>query len=164
MKNSYFSYYLDSPFVTGRVFDVFDVKADALAAIAAANGPFDSARISTDAPAYYHPGRSGVLRLGANAIAYFGELHPIVLKRFGIKQRVVAFEVVLDNIPLPRASVGKAKKKLELSQFQPVDKDMAFILDDNITSDVNQDDRTFREKAKDSFVAVVDFIFYDKSS
>ena len=118
-----------------RVFDVFDVKADALAAIAAANGPFDSARISTDTPAYYHPGRSGVLRLGANAIAYFGELHPIVLKRFGIKQRVVAFEVVLDNIPLPRASVGKAKKKLELSQFQPVDKDMAFIVDKDVRAD-----------------------------
>lgn len=118
-----------------RAFDVFDVKADALAVIAAANGPFDSARISTDAPAYYHPGRSGAFRLGANVIAYFGELHPLVLKRFGIKQRVVAFEVVLDNIPLPRGGQGKAKKKLELSQFQPVDKDMAFIVDKTVRAD-----------------------------
>ena len=118
-----------------RNFDVFDVKADAIAAIAAANGPFDSARISMDAPNYYHPGRSGALRLGANVIAYFGELHPLVLKKFGLKQRVVAFEVMLDNIPLPRASQDKAKKKLELSAFQPVDKDMAFIVDKEIKAD-----------------------------
>lgn len=118
-----------------RPFDVFDVKADALAAIAAANGPFDSARISTDAPEYYHPGRSGALRLGANVIAYFGELHPLILKKFGIKQRVCAFEVFLDNIPLPRSSQGKAKKKLELSQLQSVDKDMAFIVDQTVRAD-----------------------------
>lgn len=118
-----------------RNMDVFDAKADAMAAIAAANGPFDSARISMDAPAYYHPGRSGALRLGANVIAYFGELHPSVLKKFGIKQRVVAFEVMLDNIPLPRNNGDKAKKKLELSAFQPIDKDMAFIVDKDVKAD-----------------------------
>ena len=112
-----------------RAFDVFDVKADALAAIAAANGPFENAQITLDAPKYYHPGRSGVLRLGKNVLAYFGELHPSITKKTGIKQRVYAFEVYLDNIPLPRDSQGKAKKKLELSQFQPVDKDLAFVVD-----------------------------------
>ncbi len=115
-----------------RPYDVFDAKADALAAIAAANGPFDSAQITTDAPTYYHPGRSGAFRLGKNVIAYFGEIHPLILKKFGIKQRVVAFEVYLDNIPLPRAAAGKGKKKLELSQFQPVDKDLAFVLDKSV--------------------------------
>ena len=43
-----------------RAFDVFDVKADALAAIAAANGPFENAQITLDAPKYYQQGRSGV--------------------------------------------------------------------------------------------------------
>lgn len=118
-----------------RVFDVFDVKADALAAIAAANGPADSAKISTDAPEYYHPGRSGALRLGANVIAYFGDMHPAVLKKFGIKQRVCAFEVFLDNIPLPRNTQDKAKKKLDLYAFQPLDKDMAFIVDRTVRAD-----------------------------
>ena len=118
-----------------RAFDVFDVKADAMAVIAAANGPAESAKISTDAPAYYHPGRSGVLRLGANVIAYFGEIHPAILKKLGIKQRVCAFEVLVDNIPLPRNSKDKAKKKLELSLLQPLDKDMAFIVDRKIKAD-----------------------------
>ena len=115
-----------------RAYDVFDAKADALAAIAAANGPFDNAQVSTDAPAYYHPGRSGSLRLGKNVLAYFGELHPSVLKTFGIKQRVVGFEVILDNIPLPRGGADKARKKLDLSPFQPVDKDMAFVVDKTV--------------------------------
>lgn len=117
---------------SARAYDVFDVKADALAAIAAANGPFENAQITLDAPAYYHPGRSGALRLGKNVLAYFGELHPAVLKKFGIKQRVMAFEVVLSNIPLPRTSNDKAKKKLELSSFQPVDKDLAFVVDKTV--------------------------------
>ncbi len=117
-----------------RSYDVFDAKADALAAIAAADGPFDSAQTTCDAPVYYHPGRSGALRLGRNVLAYFGELHPQVLKKFGIKQRVVGFEVMLDNIPLPRGSKDKARKKLELSAFQPVDKDLAFVLDRQVSA------------------------------
>ena len=117
-----------------RPYDVFDAKSDALAAIAAANGPWENAQITTDAPAYYHPGRSGVLRLGKNVLACFGEIHPAVLKKFGIKQRVVAFEVNLSNIPLPRGNAGKARKKLELSSFQPVDKDLAFIVDKSVSA------------------------------
>ena len=115
-----------------RSYDVFDAKADALAVIAAANGPFENAQITTDAPSYYHPGRSGVLRLGKNVLAYFGELHPNVLKKFGLKQKVVAFEVIMDNIPLPRGGTDKARKKLELSLFQPLDKDMAFVVDKDV--------------------------------
>ena len=117
---------------SARAYNVFDAKADALAAIAAANGPFENAQITLDAPAYYHPGRSGTLRLGKNVLAYFGEIHPGVLKKFGIKQRVMAFEVILSNIPLPRSSNDKAKKKLELSAFQPVDKDLAFVVDKTV--------------------------------
>ncbi len=117
-----------------RPYDVFDAKADALATIAAADGPWENVQITTDAPSYYHPGRSGALRLGKNVLAYFGEIHPAVLKKTGIKQRVVAFEVNLSNIPLPRSTSGKARKKLELSAFQPVDKDLAFIVDKSVSA------------------------------
>jgi len=119
---------------TSRPFDLFDVKADALAAIAAAKGPFENPQITLDAPSYYHPGRSGTVRLGKNVMAYFGELHPTVIKKFGLKTRVMAFEVYLDNIPLPRTSSDKTKKKLALSAFQPVVKDLAFVVDTNISA------------------------------
>ena len=122
---------------TERAFDLFDIKADALAVIAAAKGPFENPQISQDAPEYYHPGRSGAFRLGKNVLAYFGELHPSITKKLGLKQRVVAFEVFVDSIPLPRANKDKSKKKLELSQLQSVDKDLAFIVDANVlTGDV----------------------------
>lgn len=117
-----------------RAYDVFDAKADALAAIAAAKGPIDAPQITTDAPSYYHPGRSGAIRLGKNVLAYFGELHPAVLKALDIKSNVVAFEVFLDNIPLPRDAKSKAKKKLELSQLQAVDKDLAFVVARNVSA------------------------------
>ena len=119
---------------TSRPFDLFDVKADALAAIAAAKGPFENPQITLDAPSYYHPGRSGTIRLGKNVLAYFGELHPTVIKKFGLKTRVMAFEVYLDNIPLPRTTSDKSRKKLELSAFQPVVKDLAFVVDTNISA------------------------------
>lgn len=117
-----------------RAYDVFDAKADALAAIAAAKGPIEAPQITTDAPSYYHPGRSGAIRLGKNVLAYFGELHPAVLKALDIKSNVVAFEVFLDNIPLPRDAKSKAKKKLELSQLQAVDKDLAFVVARNVSA------------------------------
>ncbi|MDR1025882.1 MAG: phenylalanine--tRNA ligase subunit beta, partial [Lactobacillus sp.] len=121
-----------------RAFDVYDVKEDAITAIRAANGPADNLQVTADAPAYYHPGRSGAMRLGKNVLAYFGEIHPNILKKMGIKQTVCAFEVYLENIPEPRGGRGPsggkatAKKRLELSPFQPVDKDLAFIVDKEV--------------------------------
>lgn len=117
---------------TQRAYDVFDAKADALAAIAAAKGPIDAPQITTDAPSYYHPGRSGTIRLGKNVLAYFGELHPTVLKALDIKTNVMAFEVFLENVPTPRDAKSKAKKKLELSSLQAVEKDLAFVVAKNV--------------------------------
>ncbi|MBO5039114.1 MAG: phenylalanine--tRNA ligase subunit beta [Alphaproteobacteria bacterium] len=119
---------------TSRAYDVFDAKAAALAAIGAAKGPIEAPQITTDAPQYYHPGRSGAIRLGRNVLAYFGELHPAVLKTLDIKTNVMAFEVFLENIPAPRDGKSKAKKKLELSTLQPVEKDLAFVCDKNVPS------------------------------
>ncbi len=119
---------------TSRPFDVFDVKADALSVIAAAKGPYENPQITTDAPSYYHPGRSGTIRLGKNVLGFFGELHPSVSRAFGIKGRVMVFEVYLDNVPLPREASSKVKKKLELSAFQSVTKDLAFVVDKKVSA------------------------------
>lgn len=119
---------------SARDYDVFDAKADALAVIAAAEGPFENPQITADAPSYYHPGRSGTIRLGKNVLAYFGEIHPNILKNLDIKTRVVAFEVILDNIPQPRHSADKARKKLELSALQPLDKDLAFVVNKDVSA------------------------------
>jgi phenylalanyl-tRNA synthetase beta chain len=108
--------------------DPFDAKADALAAIAEAGGPAD-VQVTMDAPGWYHPGRSGTLRLGGTVLAWFGTVHPKVLQRMDVKGPMVAFEVFLDRVPQPRAKAGKMRPLLKASPFQPVERDFAFVLD-----------------------------------
>ncbi|MDQ0304767.1 phenylalanine--tRNA ligase subunit beta [Ancylobacter polymorphus] len=112
--------------------DAFDAKADALALLAACGAPVANLQISTDAPAWFHPGRSGTFRLGPNVIGHFGELHPSVLEVLDAagdgKSPLVAFEVLLDRIPEPKAKATRVKPLLELSAFQPVERDFAFVV------------------------------------
>lgn len=117
-----------------RAIDALDAKADALAALEAAGAPTGNLQVSRDAPSYYHPGRSGSLRLGANVLAYFGEIHPGVLDDMGVKGPVAAFEAFLNNAPQTKKKVS-AKPPLTLSPFQPVERDFAFIVDDGVESD-----------------------------
>ena len=114
--------------------DVFDVKADMLAAMEAAmNGPM-TAPIKQGAAPWYHPGRSGTLALGPKVLAYFGELHPKIIAAFDLKGPVAAFEVFLDAIPEPK-SKGKARAPFLPSPFQPVERDFAFVVDTGVSAD-----------------------------
>ncbi len=114
-----------------REVDAFDAKADALAVISEAGGPAEL-QVTADAPPWYHPGKSGTLRLGPNALAWFGALHPRVLLRLDVKGPMVAFEVFLDRIPLPRAKASKTRPLLKASSFQAVERDFAFVVDDAV--------------------------------
>jgi phenylalanyl-tRNA synthetase beta chain len=64
-----------------------------------------------------------------NVLGHFGELHPRALAALGADGPVSAFEVVLQKIPEPKAKPTRAKPVLELSAFQPVSRDFAFIVD-----------------------------------
>jgi phenylalanyl-tRNA synthetase beta chain len=113
--------------------DFILAKSDALAALAAAGAPADSIQTSADPPAWYHPGRAGVLRLGPTVLGHFGELHPDLLEAFDVKGPVAAFEVFLDAIPASRG--GRARPPLRLSVFQPVERDFAFIVDATVPAE-----------------------------
>jgi phenylalanyl-tRNA synthetase beta chain len=52
-----------------------------------------------------------------------------VREALGADKPLDAFEVILDRIPEPRAKPTRAKPLLELSPFQPVSRDFAFIVD-----------------------------------
>ena len=116
-----------------RAVDAFDAKADALAALMAAGAPVASLQITTDAPAWYHPGRSGVLRLGQVVVAYFGEIHPALLTACDAEGPVVASEIFFAALPASRAS-GTAKPLLKLESLQPVARDFAFVVDQDVTA------------------------------
>ena len=64
-----------------------------------------------------------------NILGVFGELHPRALEALGAEGPIVAFEVILDRIPDAKAKPTRAKPLLELSAFQPVSRDFAFIVD-----------------------------------
>jgi phenylalanyl-tRNA synthetase beta chain len=119
-----------------RRVDAYDAKADALQTLAACGLSAQGAQITREAPSWYHPGRSGAIRLGNNVVAYFGELHPGVLKSLDMKDTVVGFEVFIESVPEPKKKNGTAFPLVELSQFMPVRRDFAFIVDQATDADL----------------------------
>jgi phenylalanyl-tRNA synthetase beta chain len=110
--------------------DAFDVKADALAVLAAAGAPSQALQVVPGGPNWLHPGRSGTIQIGPqNVLGYFGELHPRALEALDAEGPLAAFEVFLERIPEPKARPTRAKPMLELSPFQPVTRDFAFMVD-----------------------------------
>ena len=117
-----------------KAIDVFSAKADAIAALEAAGAPTGNLQVTRDTPSHYHPGRSGALVLGRNVLATFGEIHPAILEDMSVKNALAGFEVFLDNIPVSKKK-GTAKPLLNIPSFLPVERDFAFIVDENVEVD-----------------------------
>jgi len=113
--------------------DAFTVKADAEAVLRAVGAKIDTAQVTADAPPWYHPGRSGVIRLGQkNILACFGEIHPAICASLDVKGPLAAFEIMLENIPFPKAKGGNSRGPLRASDFQAVERDFAFVVDRDV--------------------------------
>jgi phenylalanyl-tRNA synthetase beta chain len=109
--------------------DAFDAKADALALLAALGVPGGGLQVVAGGPDWLHPGRSGTLQFGPkNQVGVFGEVHPRVMKALDLKGQLVAFEITLDAVPLPKYRPTKVKAALALSDFQPISRDFAFVV------------------------------------
>ncbi len=137
--------------------DVFDAKSDIIAALLAIGGPADRAEITRDAPAHYHPGRSGTLRLGSNILGHFGELHPAVLAAMDAPERLVAFELTMENVPEPRRKATK-KPNFSASHLMPVRRDFAFVVSED--TDARAITRAARGARKDLVADVAVFDVY----
>lgn len=115
--------------------DAFDAKADLLAVLEALGVPTSGLQIVRGGPAWFHPGRSATLQFGPKGIiGAFGELHPAALEALDVKGPAVAFEIVLDALPPPKARPTRMKPKLVLSEFQPVSRDFAFVVDRDVAA------------------------------
>ena len=113
--------------------DAFDAKADALAVLTAAGAPPSALQIVPGGPSWYHPGRSGAIQIGPqNVLGHFGELHPSALEALDAEGPLVAFEVILERLPEPKAKATRAKPALELSPFHPVERDFAFVVERSV--------------------------------
>ena len=118
---------------SARPMDAMDAKADLWAALAAIEVPLDSLTITADAPGFYHPGRSGTVRQGPKTvIGRFGELHPRVIAGLDLPGPMVAFELDLDAVSDPKR---RRKAAPDLSAFQPLRRDFAFLVDRVVSAD-----------------------------
>ena len=121
------------PSAPARPYGALDAKSATIAVLDALGVAGESLSVTTDAPDWYHPGRSGVVRQGPKLVlATFGEVHPSVLAGLDLIGPAVAFEVFLDRMPEPKR---RKKTGPELPPFQPLRRDFAFLVPAMVAAD-----------------------------
>ena len=94
--------------------------------------------LSNKSEKYFHPGKSGSIRLGlANGplLGYFGEIHPGIIRKLDLKNdNLTGFEIFLENFPLQEKKLREIKNKYFVSDFQKNERDFAFVVDKKINS------------------------------
>jgi phenylalanyl-tRNA synthetase beta chain len=114
-----------------RPVDVYDVKADAEAVLAAMGAPA-RVQIMRGAQDWWHPGRHGKICLGPKKVlGIYGEIHPKILTEMDVKGPAMAFTLWPHEIPLPRKS-GATRAALQISDLQAVERDFAFVVDADV--------------------------------
>ena len=115
--------------------DVFDAKKDIIQTLIEVGYDRHSLFIREKSPSYYHPGKSGSVYLDKDDIdpvAYFGEIHPNIIKKLDIKtEALVGFEIYLDYLKDKKIKLKDAKSKFQFSDYQKSDRDFAFVVDKN---------------------------------
>ena len=119
-----------------RLVDVFDAKKDVIQTLVEAGYDKNSFFIRDKSPSYYHPGKSGSLYLDKDDLepaAYFGEIHPNILKKLDIKtEALVILEIYLDHLKDNKLKLKDQKSNFEYSDYQKSERDFAFVVDKNI--------------------------------
>jgi phenylalanyl-tRNA synthetase beta chain len=109
------------------------VKKDVVQSLVEAGYNKDQFYIDDETPGYYHPGKSGRIFLNKGkekVIAFFGDIHPNILKKLNIKvETLVGFEIFLDNIKQSKNSLKNQKTQYKYSDYQKSERDFAFVLD-----------------------------------
>ncbi|WGR60235.1 phenylalanine--tRNA ligase subunit beta [Paracoccus ferrooxidans] len=118
------------PYASRRKVDIYDARADAEAVLQAIGAPA-KAQINRKLDGWWHPGRAGNIALGPNTLATFGEIHPRVLRHFGIKGAAVGFTLRIAAVPLPKVRTP-SRPALVLSDLQAVERDFAFVVDGGV--------------------------------
>ena len=111
---------------------LFGLKGDLMALLEEIGAPVGSLQLNQGQNRdWWHPGRSARLQLGPKTvIAEFGALHPRVLKALDADGPMLAFEIVLESVPEPKAK-AKTRGSANLSVLQPLTRDFAFVVEDD---------------------------------
>jgi phenylalanyl-tRNA synthetase beta chain len=116
-----------------RSVDLFDAKKDVIQTLVEAGYDRQNLFVREKSPSYYHPGKSGSLYLDKDDIdpvAYFGEIHPNIIKKVDIKtEALVGFEIYLDYLKDKKIKLKDLKSQFKFSDYQKSDRDFAFVVD-----------------------------------
>ena len=116
--------------------DVFDVKRDVVQTLIEAGYNSDKFFIDDKTPNYYHPGKSGRIFLNKDkdkVAAYFGEIHPNILKKLNIKtDALIGFEIFLEYLNFSKKTLNDQKSKFTTSDFQKSERDFAFVVNRDV--------------------------------
>ncbi len=107
--------------------DFFDLKAEVEALFPVSMAP--RFYPYTEHPAL-HPGRAARIELGQRTIGWLGELHPRLVAGYELARAPLLFE--LELAPLLSCSIPRF---VEPSRFQPVRRDLAFVVDEHLPVD-----------------------------
>jgi len=119
-----------------RNIDVYDSKRDLVQTLVEAGFNKEKLYFVDQTPSYYHPGKSGKVYLSKtdkNPIAFFGEIHPNIIKNLEINtDSLVCFEIYLDHINETTRKLRERKSSFQYSDYQKSERDFAFIVDKKI--------------------------------
>src|SRR5210317_2219632 len=121
-----------------RNVDVYDAKQVVIQTLEEAGFNPNKLFIDDNTPNYFHPGKSGRVFLNKgkeHLVAYFGELHPNIIKKLDLKtEALVGFEIFVDKLKITKKSLKDQKSKFQISDYQKSERDFAFIVDKNFVS------------------------------
>ena len=107
-----------------RPVDFYDVKADVEALFPEGDVLFEAA-----VHAALHPGRSARLMRAGKNLGWLGELHPRLQQKYDLRGAAVLFDLDFEQ-----TAGGGIPAYREISRFPPVRRDLAFVVDEAISS------------------------------
>lgn len=113
-----------------RDFDIFDVKADVVRVLEhfgfrVQDVSFNQDDIRTE---FLHPGQSASVVINNKNVGFIGAIHPTIKQKLKIKKNVFCFELNFNQLK----PYSNTKIVYNISDYQPVDRDFAFLVNDEI--------------------------------
>ena len=78
---------------------------------------------------FLHPGRGAEILVGEEPAGWLGELHPSVVASCDLTDTVAGFELDLDAVPIPPATIYE-----DLTSFPEAREDLAVVVDEAVTA------------------------------
>jgi phenylalanyl-tRNA synthetase beta chain len=80
-----------------------------------------------------HPGRTALIQVKGQEVGVLGEVHPLVLEKFGIEQRVTAFSLEVEKL-WAEQEVSPKVLVVPVTKFPAVSRDLAILVPEDITA------------------------------